>query len=841
MYTPPLLFALFFLIAPKKKKWFLPFILGMAILALSQLQWLARLERPEIPAQQWIRLLSTPASNITLGSLSVILILWSLIRFFNSSDPRIVLAKNLEKRRDWDGAAQIMFEIGQFRQALRLFHKSGDWKGAAEAALKLGKIRQAADYYRKSGRAELGTAVGLYQRSGNLEASHSCRVEYAQWLSSSGRLDEAIEVWVRASDYQRACRIANLALSKGRLQASRFSFIAAKKAATETRNHTLLAQLYELEGQWKDAGRSYDIAGNHQKAATAYARAGDYLRAADAEISNNRPDMGATYLLEKFRQIKSQSSLDRISRENAPPSADLKKLGEKLIPLLRDLGRTDDLIEILGESGRTNEAIQYLLDQGNRELAAELASQNGNWDVAAPIYEDLRRWGEAGEAYERAEQLEKAAHCAELAGEDENAYSLWKRLQRPVEAAHCLARSGSLEDGIKELHSAGLLSEACELLRKHPGPIPDISDVVLDMADYQNQLGHPELAIAILQRAVLGVALQEHRVQPAMVLARQLLEIGDMDKAIAQVERVLAFDYSNEPAQDLKRRILSAQTGPAATIPTGTQIEDIAVQPDNVERYEIQNELGSGGMGVVYLARDTRLDRDVAIKVLRTTSAEEAQRLKNEAMLAATLNHPGIVTIFDFEEGFDGYFIAMEYVPGRTLADLLKQEPQRTQTQLPSILLQIAEALTVAHEGMVIHRDLKPANVLLTSENRVKILDFGIAARLDAEGGTGGICGTPYYMAPEQIRGETPSPATDIYSLGATAYHLAVGRPPFSTGNVIQAHLEESPEDPCALNPGLSPDLAAIILRCLEKEVSMRFSSCLELAEALRPLVGRSS
>jgi serine/threonine-protein kinase len=242
-------------------------------------------------------------------------------------------------------------------------------------------------------------------------------------------------------------------------------------------------------------------------------------------------------------------------------------------------------------------------------------------------------------------------------------------------------------------------------------------------------------------------------------------------------------------------------------------------------------------MGVVYKARDTRLERDVAIKVLRTTSTKEAARLGQEARAAATLNHPGIVTVHDFEEGFDGYFIAMEFVPGEPLDELVKTDPVRIRSRLTTLLVRIADAISFAHSRHVIHRDLKPGNVLVTPANEVKILDFGIAARLDSgDGDSTSICGTPFYMAPEQIRGEAPTPATDIYAFGATAFHLATGRPPFHSGNVIDAHLNSAPPNPLELVPDLDPELAQIILRCLEKDPADRFTTTVELQAALKRL-----
>ena len=308
---------------------------------------------------------------------------------------------------------------------------------------------------------------------------------------------------------------------------------------------------------------------------------------------------------------------------------------------------------------------------------------------------------------------------------------------------------------------------------------------------------------------------------------RRLISLGQYQAAADLLPGVYAERTEIESGRSTK--------DPATTQPSHEAPEEAEERrPPAQHRYEILTELGRGGMGVVYKARDTRLERDVAIKVLRTTSAEEAARLEQEAKAAATLNHPGIVTIYDFEAGFDGYFITMEYVPGEALDYVIRTRPERTQKDLLTILVRLADAVAYAHSHQVIHRDLKPGNILLTPDQEVKILDFGIAARLDT-GATAGpaVCGTPYYMAPEQIRGQDTSPATDIYALGATSFHLATGRPPFNEGNVIEAHLTQQPPDPVDLAPHLANGLGAVILRCLEKDPAQRYSSAEDLREAL--------
>jgi len=618
----------------------------------------------------------------------------------------------------------------------------------------------------------------------------------------------------------------------------------ARRAVEQAGDHRALARLHEIEGNWQAAAHAWRSAGEHEQAAEIFRKAGLIHDAAIAESAAGHHQEAAQLRIHQLKKLRDRLSLDAarggVSKEESEELREqIMREEEALIPILSDLGMRQEMVELIGSSGRAEEAIETLVQQNEEAEAADLAVNAQLWHLAAPILERLNRWGEASDIHEFSGDIEAAARCAERAGEDERALQLYRSLGNAIGTATCMARLGYLQDALVELHRDGLLGEACGILQNHPGPIPDIPHVVLDMAKWARRNQSREAAIACLQRAVIGVALQPQRLRPAVALAHELYMAGERAPALAQLERILAFDYSCESARQLRADI-EADRGVGTTDARATAdgagasaTADLASR----QRYEILTELGRGGMGVVYKARDTRLERDVAIKVLRTTSRKEAARLGQEARAAATLNHPGIVTVHDFEEGFDGYFIAMEFVPGEPLNELVKTDPGRIRSRLAPLLLRIADAIAFAHSRHVIHRDLKPGNVLVTPADEVKILDFGIAARLDScDGDTASICGTPFYMAPEQIRGEAPTPATDIYAFGATAFHLATGRPPFHTGNVIDAHLNAAPPNPLDLAPDLDPVLAQIILRCLEKTPADRFTTTEELCAALELL-----
>jgi eukaryotic-like serine/threonine-protein kinase len=270
--------------------------------------------------------------------------------------------------------------------------------------------------------------------------------------------------------------------------------------------------------------------------------------------------------------------------------------------------------------------------------------------------------------------------------------------------------------------------------------------------------------------------------------------------------------------------------------------------------YHILDKIGSGGMGVVYLARDSHLDRDVALKLLHpgTISDESARhRFHNEAHALSKLNHPNIATIHDFDTQRGTDFLVMEYIPGSPLSVKLAAGPL-PESELLDLALQLVAGLIAAHDHSVIHRDLKPANLLITDDSRLKILDFGLAKlRLPlAESVTQSqleshsIAGTFPYMAPEQLLGGELDGRTDLYATGLILYEMATGQRPFlelPSGLLLDAILHRPPIPPRQLNPKLSFELERIISKCLEKNPVERYQSARELAVDLRHLQRGSS
>jgi hypothetical protein len=257
--------------------------------------------------------------------------------------------------------------------------------------------------------------------------------------------------------------------------------------------------------------------------------------------------------------------------------------------------------------------------------------------------------------------------------------------------------------------------------------------------------------------------------------------------------------------------------------------------------YEVQEEVGRGGMGVVYAARDERLGRTVALKVLPRAFSRDArarERLAREARAAAGLSHPSIATVYALEEIDGELLLASELVRGETLRRVLDAGPVPPARVL-DILRQLAEALAAAHREGIVHRDLKPENVILAADGRVKVVDFGIARSLVPAGGelhltrTGAALGTPGYMAPEQLRGERVDARADVFAFGVIAYELATGEHPFG-GSDPAAVIERLVSDTSPLARVIDPPaLDVVVRRCLRGDAAARFASGAELAGAL--------
>lgn len=305
-----------------------------------------------------------------------------------------------------------------------------------------------------------------------------------------------------------------------------------------------------------------------------------------------------------------------------------------------------------------------------------------------------------------------------------------------------------------------------------------------------------------------------------------------------------------DQGNDLTRPNVTEARDPLAT--DGAMDASGHVMPDRYfGEYELMTEVARGGMGVVYRARQTSLNRVVALKMIlagRFAQPEDVTRFRAEAEAAGRLSHPNIVAIFDVGEIGGQHFFSMEFIEGHSLSHRLSNGPLPTR-EAAQIVCKVARAIHYAHRQDIVHRDLKPSNIIIDPNGEPQITDFGLAKRLDTDSKqtrTGAIVGTPSYMAPEQAQGRNNElgPPCDIYSMGAILYELVTGRPPFRAATALDTVMQvinNEPVPPTLLNTEVDADLENIILKCLEKDPLLRYSSAEAFAADLeRYMAGES-
>jgi tetratricopeptide (TPR) repeat protein len=578
----------------------------------------------------------------------------------------------------------------------------------------------------------------------------------------------------------------------------------------------------ELQTLVLQAGRLFDQAGLLDKAAEVLEKGGCHVAAAEVRLRKGDLEQAAELFLAGNQPVRAAEALQQLGDE-------------------RNAAR------ILGEYHRA---------RGDDAEAAHHLELAGEFFAAGDVYRKLEDHGRAGQAYEKAGDRVQAAEMYRIAGHPGRAAQCFEKAGRWDEAASCWAEAGEVARQAGALLQAGRLlaageayhaqqadDEAIKVLQQVPASSPEFAVASSLLGEIFQRRGQLSLAIKKLRQAVGNGELDRHALRPHYALARAHESHGELREAVDLYEKILACDYHFEDVearlQAAKARLAEGQAGAGG----GEEAPPAITARKGSTRYQILSELGRGGMGIVYKASDTVLDRVVAFKVLPDALKENPQALKNflrEAKSAAQLNHPNIVTVYDAGEQDGRYYIAMEYVDGNTLKEIVRRRGAIAPGGVLHVLVQMCEALAYAHDKKIVHRDVKTANTMWTRDRKAKIMDFGLAKVIEeVRNHTTLVSGTPYYMSPEQTLGRNVDYRTDIYSLGVTVFELATGRLPFTEGNIPYHHVHTPPPDPREIHPEVPPLLAGIIARCLRKDPGERYQSAREILAEVRAAVGR--
>jgi tetratricopeptide (TPR) repeat protein len=728
--------------------------------------------------------------------------------------------------------------------------------------------------------------------------------EAGELLWTHELLEEAAQMFVAAGDFIRAAEVRhdqNRFIESAELHLEGENFEAAGSIFGQQEEWGRAAECY-LKAELKSlAAEMFEKAGNHRQAATCY-RETDFMRHAAANYVKRKAWRSAAECLEiVFREEGARASMDPkrsvemaklvrqagrlfLKAQDAEKALEIFEKGgceleaaevasqlgehEKAAQHFRSGGEVEKAAASLRRAGEPQAAArllgQHLRDTGDISQAAARLEEAEDFMEAGDLYRSLEQFQHAGVCYERQSGFAQAAEMFQLAGERERAGTAYERAGRFTEAAECFALAGLGKQEAELLEKAGDLlragetyyregldDEAISVLQKVPEGDEDFSRAAATLGEIFSNREQLTIAITKLQQAIGGNEPSKSNIDIYYKLATIYQKDSKFRDAVDIYEKVLAIDYQHA---DVEQRLAECRASLPEEEPLASATDSGAHAPAGAkgflgssedDRYRIVGEVGRGGMGIVYKVQDTVLDRVVAFKVLPQALVENDQAIANfmrEAQAAAKLNHPNIVTVYDTGERQGRYFIAMEYVEGTTLKEIMRRRGAISPSGILHVLMQISEALAYAHDKKVVHRDIKPANAMWTQDKKVKLMDFGLARVVeDARNHTTVVAGTPYYMSPEQTLGKNVDHRTDIYSLGVSLFEMATGTVPFKEGNIPYHHVHSPPPNIRELRPELPAPLVSIIERCLQKDPANRFQSAKEILTEVRSSIASTS
>ena len=579
-------------------------------------------------------------------------------------------------------------------------------------------------------------------------------------------------------------------------------------------------------------------------------------------------------------QIAASPSPNKHAAELFQRGGDLPSAGACLLAI----GHYDEAIRLLRTCGELATAARFLEQRGEHRLPLQLQLELGNYKQAAALAlehlnerQDLKAVAdtlidkdhmeaaialllkghfflEAGRGLARLGEVDKAIEAFLHQNHYEEAANLLARTGRHRKAAEFFLKGGCLARAIEELLVGGDTIAAARLHRRSGDPakaLTILSGIGIDSPEYktaqvmagaiEEENHRQEHAATRLLELLKVVGHSTENLELIYRVVDLLLQVGRKDDAVACLERA---KRAGATAPDIDAQLMQLRETPEgllepesendATAPARRRLRlrgnTTTIGFPRSDRYILKRKLARGGHGILFLVEDRKLQRDVVLKLLHSESLPSDLARKyfvREAQTAARLNHPGIVRVYDYGEIEKRPYLAMEYVEGLNLIEL----QDSLQARIPfgrslSICTQLCEALNHAHEQTIIHRDIKMENIMVTTTWQTKLLDFGLAKALNENPDRSlFIIGTPFYMSPEQIIGDSLDLRTDIYSLGILLFRLFTGHLPFEEGEVLSHHRFTAPPDPLEFEPGLPRLLAETILTCLKKERDERFDS----------------
>ena len=776
-------------------------------------------------------------------------------------ESRLREAKKAEGAGDWVQAGFCYEQLGDLQTALECYQKARDYAVCAELALRLDRTDLAAKFFLLAGNkvqaAELLEQLGEHERAVELFVETGSFAEAGVRFVAQGEFLRAAEVYTQGGLHEEAGDAFEKAGEE----------LQAAEAYLAGHHYSKAAAAFERGEDYARAGKVYEESGRPMQAGAAFEKAGEFLLAALAYRSQIvEAGVEVRYLAGEHREKRGK--LARLTARCFEKVGKLKDAGEVLeeageyeaaAEIAAKLGEHRHAAELFTEAGQTARAVEMYklagdertasslrgeqeLSLGNQEAAAESFLRSGDHVRAAEIFITIEQFERAADCYEKVEAYAEAADAAFRAGKKSRAATFFEKANDLEQAAKLYAETGDPERAMNLFAEAGRFFEAAEVARDHSeekmveylqrvGPEDEhYRKAVEVLAIGYIQRGWGSMAVEKLDSLLAGEPVRIEDLDLWDLLSRAHESQGDIKIAAELLHNMLRLQHNYKDVGIRQRKLLEQIEEQESR----ERLSQSAADSHAQERYVVQDLLGQGGMGSVYRAYDNLLKRPVAYKVLTDALAKEPKaraQLIEEARAAAGLNHPNIITVHDIGLAEEKTFICMELIEGESYASLLSRKKRLTVVEAMHLLVSVCQGLDHAHHREIVHRDLKPSNLLLTVENRVKIVDFGLSMPIHRGEGPGGavLAGTPKYIAPEQARGEPCDARSDIYSLGASLYELLLGVAPFVEGNLVHHHLHTPV--PSLRSRGLEVPAALdeLVLLAMAKEPSKRFQSAGEM------------
>jgi len=717
----------------------------------------------------------------------------------------LAAGRRLEDAGKLDEAVAAYTEGGQFFPAATLVEKMGKLERAGELYLQADDAKKAAQVFSQAGK-HIRAAELFKEKGNNLDAARLYGVG-GQWdkaaalFAKSGYPSRAAEAYEKCGEFLKAAEGYEKHFMENVSYATTYSSTAT---SPDQKSALLSGRLYEKAGDLKRALEIYQKGSYFKEAAAACERLGQFSKAAELYMRAEDPGLAASAY---------EKGGDAVQAANLRGEVALK-------------------------AGKTAEAAGFFLHGHDHLRSAELYESIGMLAEAAGSYEAADSHAAAGNVYVRAGLKEKAAAAYEKGNDYETAAKLYEEAGNVPKAIELFDRAGFTFKSGEAAAKAGDNEKAISLLQRVPAGDENYVAATEALADVFIRTGRPLLAQERVQKVLAGQTISPATLNLYYWLAAAQEASGRNDDALALYKKIQAEDLHFRDVEVRVARLMATGggQGPGSSLATGAV-------PEKLGKYQVLAKIGQGAMGEVFRGHDPLLKRDVAIKVISATLAPESdmrQRFEREAQSVARLNHPNIITVYEYGQEQGRIYMAMELLDGTDLRGAINRNALPTLQQKLAIMEQIADGLAYAHSREIVHRDLKPGNIHIVPSGQAKILDFGLARLGTAEiTQSGVIMGTPNYMSPEQVRGDRADARSDVFSLGAVFYELLSNRKAFdseSMHGVLYHVLNDEPEPVRKWVPDLPDTLITVIEKALAKEPDKRYRDGAELREALKPV-----